>query len=156
MTTTDTTGTTDTTDTDPPPATPDYGDVDTIPIDPVNSQILGAVQASTKFAFGLTAELNDGTGDTRLSAGVAIAYDKAAQAAALGVQDATDYARNVMSISSAAQGKALAMILSGDPTKLEPGAIGFVLALIAAVVAPIVVAETGFAQTSMLKSFPQA
>jgi hypothetical protein len=89
-----------------------------------------------------------------MSAGVAIAYDKAAQAAALGVQDATDYERNVLSISSAAQGKALAMILAGD--NVQDAAIAFVLALVASVVAPIVVAEVGVAQTHMLDNFPQA
>jgi hypothetical protein len=120
----------------------------------VNQQIMGAVQASTEFAFGLTTELNAGTGTTRVSAGVAIAYDKAAQAASLGVQDATDYERNVLSISSATQGKALAMILAGD--NLENAAIAFVLALVASVVAPIVVAEVGMAQTHMLTNFPQA
>lgn len=129
---------------------------DTIPTTAVNPQIMGAVQATTEFAFGLTADLNDSTGTERLSAGVAMAYDKAAQAAALGVQDATDYERNILSISSATQGKALSMILSGDPTKLEPAAIAFVLALVASVVAPIVVAEVGMAQTHMLNSFPQA
>jgi hypothetical protein len=119
----------------------------------VNQQILDAVQASTEFAFGLNNEMQDSIGKQRLSAGVAIAYDKAAQAAALGVQDATDYERNVLSISSAAQGKALAMILAG--VKVEDAAVAFVLALIASVVAPIVVAEVGMAQTSMLTNFPQ-
>jgi hypothetical protein len=120
----------------------------------VNKQIMGAVQASTEFAFGLTTQLNDPGGTSRMSAGVAIAYDKAAQAAALGVQDATDYERNVLSISSATQGKALAMILAGD--NIPDAAIAFVLALVASVVAPIVVAEVGMAQTHMLNSFPQA
>ncbi len=108
---------------------------------------------STEFAFGLNNELQTSSGSERLSAGVAIAYDKAAQAAALGVQDATDYERNVLSISSAAQGKALAMILAGD--NVPDAAIAFVLSLISSVVAPIVVFETGEAQTNMLKNFPQ-
>ncbi|MGH6871275.1 MAG: hypothetical protein ACREHE_07200 [Rhizomicrobium sp.] len=127
---------------------------DSISTSAVNQQIMGAVQASTEFAFGLTTELNPVSGTTRMSAGVAIAYDKAAQAAALGVQDATDYERNVLSISSAAQGKALAMILAG--TNVQDAAIGFVLALVASIVAPIVVAEVGIAQTTMLSKFPQA
>jgi hypothetical protein len=120
----------------------------------VNQQIMGAVQATTDFAFGLTAELNAPGGTSRLSAGVAIAYDKVAQAAALGIQDATDYERNILSISSAAQGKALALILAGDTS--ESTIAGFILALVAAVAAPIVVAEVGFAQTFTLKNFPQA
>lgn len=119
----------------------------------VNKQILDAVQASTEYAFGLNNELQTSDGTKRLSAGVAIAYDKAAQAAALGVQDATDYERNVLSIASAAQGKALAMILAND----NPGqaTTAFVLALISSIVAPIVVLEVGAAQTHMLNSFPQ-
>ncbi len=119
----------------------------------VNTQILGAVEASTQFAFGLNNDLQTGMGTERLSAGVAIAYDKAAQAAALGVQDATDYERNILSISSATQGKALAMILAGTNTK--DAGIAFLLALVASIVAPIVVYEVGLAQTSMLKEFPQ-
>jgi hypothetical protein len=119
----------------------------------INKQILDAVQASTEYAFGLNNQLQTTTGEYRLSAGAAIAYDKAAQAAALGVQDATDYERNVLSISSAAQGKALAMILANDnPTQ---AVIAFVMALISSVVAPIVVFEVGEAQTNMLKNFPQ-
>ena len=120
----------------------------------VNKQILDAVQASTEYAFGLNNQLQTDPGTDRLSAGAAIAYDKAAQAAALGVQDATDYERNVLAISSAAQGKALAMILAGD--NVPDATIAFVLSLISSVVAPIVVYEVGQAQTAMLTNFPQA
>jgi hypothetical protein len=119
----------------------------------VNQQILGAVQASTEFAFGLNNQLYNSGGTDRLSAGVAIAYDKAAQAAALAVQDATDYQRNVLSVAAATQGKALAMILAG--VKVEDAAGAFVLALVASIVAPIVAGEVGFMQTYMLKNFPQ-
>ncbi|HEY1631807.1 MAG TPA: hypothetical protein VGF56_10855 [Rhizomicrobium sp.] len=146
-----------TTNDDPPAAADSTGTVGTpanISTAAVNDQIMGAVQASTEFAFGLTTQLNDSSGTTRVSAGVAIAYDKAAQAAALGVQDATDYERNVLSISSATQGKALSMILAGD--NVPDATMAFVLALIAAVLAPIVVAEVGIAQTHMLDNFPQA
>lgn len=119
----------------------------------VNKQIIDAVQASTEYAFGLNNELQTSDGTKRLSAGVAIAYDKAAQAAALGVQDATDYERNVLSIASAAQGKALAMILANQ--NVPQAAIAFVLALVSSIVAPIVVAEVGTAQTYMLSKFPE-
>ena len=61
--------------------------------------------------------------------------------------------RNVLSISSAAQGKALAMILAG--INVDNAGLAFVLALAASIVAPIVVAEVGMAQTYMLKNFPQ-
>ena len=119
----------------------------------VNKQIIDAIQASTEYAFGLNNELQTSSGKSRLSAGVAIAYDKAAQAAALGVQDATDYERNILSISSTAQGKALAMILANQ--NVPQAAIAFVLALVASIVAPIVVAEVGTAQTYMLNNFPE-
>ena len=139
------------------PTSPDAPDGDangTAEKSAVNKQIIDAVQASTEYAFGLNNALQDSTGKDRLSASVAIAYDKAAQAAALGVQDATDYERNVLSISSATQGKALAMILAQQ--NVPEAAIAFVLALVASIVAPIVVAEVGTAQTYMLDKFPQA
>jgi hypothetical protein len=73
--------------------------------DMVNPQILDAVSKSTGFVFNPSTA--PGT-----AAGNAIAYEKAVQAAALAVQDAADYQRNVLSISTAAQGKALAMMLA--------------------------------------------
>jgi hypothetical protein len=126
------------------------------PPDPqtVNAQIVDAVDTSTGYAFGLKNKLQPPVEDgSRLSAGGAIAYDKAAQAAALGVQDATDYARNVLSVSAATQGKAMAMILANK--NVPQATEAFVFALIASVVAPIVVAETGYAQTFMLQNFPK-
>jgi hypothetical protein len=123
--------------------------------DDVNQQILGAVQASTDFAFGLTANLLEPvTGGTRLSSGAAIAFEKAAQAASLSVQDASDYARNVMSIAGVAQGKALAEILAGlnvdNATKAMTLAQGAVTAAVTAVGALTA------AQTTMLNAFPRA
>jgi hypothetical protein len=73
----------------------------------VNPQILHAVSKSTGFVFNPSTGTGTGT-----AAGNAIAYEKAVQAAALAVQDAADYQRNVLSISTAAQGKALAMMLA--------------------------------------------
>ena len=57
----------------------------------VNSQIKDAVQTSTNWAMGF-APLDAGTPSSasRVSAGGAIAYDKATQAAALAVQDAAE------------------------------------------------------------------
>ena len=72
----------------------------------INPQILDAVSKSTGFVFAPNAGATPAA-----NAGTAIAYEKVAQAAALAVQDATDYQRNVLSISTAAQGKALAMML---------------------------------------------
>ncbi|MGD0190324.1 MAG: hypothetical protein ABSD74_06250 [Rhizomicrobium sp.] len=120
----------------------------------VNSQIVDAVRKSTRFAFGMQDDIDLPGDPVQLKAGAAIAYDKAAQAAALGVQDATDYERNVLAISSAAQGKALAMILANQ--NVEQAMLGFLFALIASFVAPIVVVEVGKAQTGMLTSFPKS
>jgi hypothetical protein len=120
----------------------------------VNAQIIDAVQASTEFAFGLNNTLtNPAVTGSRLSAGVAIAYDKVAQATSLAIQDATDYERNVLAIASATQGKALAMILAGVNEKQAITA--FVAALIASIVAPIVAGEIGAIQTHTMTNYPQ-
>src|ERR1700741_1797935 len=120
----------------------------------VNAQIIDAVQASTEFAFGLNNTLTDPpvTG-SRLSAGVAIAYDKVAQATSLAIQDATDYERNVLAISSATQGKAMAMMLAGVNEK--QAIVAFGMALIASFVAPIVAGEIGVIQTNTINNYPQ-
>jgi len=135
----------------PPPPSP--------PPDPtaaVNQQILGAVQASTDFVFGLKSQLQDAKADgTRLSAGGAIAYEKAAQAAAIAVQDATDYQRNVMSISTVAQGKALAMMLA-DQSKIPQATVVFVLAMVASMAAAVTAGQVGTEQTKMITAFPKA
>lgn len=123
--------------------------------DAVNAQILGAVQASTDFAFGLATSLAPAVpGGTRMSAGTAIAYEKAAQAAALAIQDASDYARNVMSVSGVAQGKALAEILAGVNVSNAKEAMTQAQAAVSA--AATAVGLLNKAQTDMLKEFPRA
>jgi hypothetical protein len=123
--------------------------------DDVNQQILGAVQASTDFAFGLTTNLLEPvTGGTRLSAGAAIAFEKAAQAASLSVQDASDYARNVMSIAGVAQGKALAEILAG--LNVDNATKAMTLAQTAVTAAVTAVGALTAAETTMLNAFPRA
>lgn len=122
----------------------------------VNQQILGAVQASTDFVFGLKSQLpalnKDGS---RLSSGAAIAYEKAAQAAAIAVQDAADYQRNVMSISTVAQGKALAMMLA-DKSKIEQATTVLTLAMVASMAAAVTAGQVGTEQTKMLAAFPRS
>ena len=108
----------------------------------VNSQILDSVEQSTKFVFGSPA-------------GTAIAYQKVAQACALAVQDATDYQRNVMSVSMAAQGKALALMMS-DPANVERYATAYVLAMIAPVAAAVTAGLVGKEAQEILAGFPQA
>jgi len=126
------------------------------PTSAVNQQILGAVQASTDFVFGLKSQLQDAKPDgSRISAGAAIAYEKAAQAAAIAVQDAADYQRNVMSISTVAQGKALAMMLA-DQSKIPQGTVVFVLAMVASLAAALTAGQVGGEQTKMISAFPKA
>jgi hypothetical protein len=80
---------------------------------PVNSQILEAVQHSTNFVFGLENNFQSSPSGASLSSGAAIGYEKVAQAAAYAIQDAIDYQRNMLAITGAVQGKALAMIIAG-------------------------------------------
>lgn len=122
----------------------------------VNSQIVDAVTTSTEFALGF-APLGTQTTEagSRISAGAAISYDKAAQAAAISVQDATDYQRDVMSISAVVQGKAMAEILA-SPTPSEGAIVAYVLALVSSVAAPV---SAGLASRSIvgaLNDFPRA
>jgi hypothetical protein len=70
----------------------------------VNSQIVDAVR-QTRNAVRIDAS------DTSKVVDPGIAYQKASQAAAFAVQDATDYLRNIMTIASTAQGMALKMYL---------------------------------------------
>ena len=130
------------------------------PASVVNPQIVNAVQTSTEYALGFGA-LNDQTADAKavVSAGAAIAYDKAVQAAALAVQDAADYERNVLSISAAVQGKALAMILA-DPLEVdwESGpVVAFGLAILSSLVAPVAAGLASVAVSEAVTlTFPRA
>lgn len=119
----------------------------------VNQQILDAVKESTKFAFGVpesgdgllsakteTTASRSGAGTPKYDAGMAIAYEKVAQATAYMVQDAADYQRNMMSINGTAQGKALAKmfedVAEGDPNnKLGEHAAIFVLSILGSLAA---------------------
>ncbi len=70
----------------------------------VNSQIVDAVR-QTRNAVRIDAS------DTSKVVDAGVAYQKASQAVAFAVQDATDYLRNIMTIASTAQGMALKMAL---------------------------------------------
>jgi hypothetical protein len=76
----------------------------------VNSQVLDAVRTTTASVMGNFAGLDTATQDVRLAHGTAtvyantIAYPKVSQAAAFAVQDATDYLRNITTMSTTAQG----------------------------------------------------
>lgn len=123
--------------------------------DKVNSQIVDAVETSTTWALGFG---NMGTGPTsgvtRVSAGGAIAYDKAAQAAALAVQDAADYQRNMLSISTTVQGKAMAMMLASGGVN-EPALIAYAMALVSSLAAPIAAGMAAESVTKVVESFPR-
>lgn len=70
----------------------------------VNSQIVDAVR-QTRSAVRIDAN------DASRVVDAGISYQKASQAAALAVQDAADYLRNVMTIASTAEGMALKLLI---------------------------------------------
>ena len=86
--------------------------------------------------------------------GAAIAYDKVAQAAALIVQDAADYQRNALALSTAAQGKALALMLK-NPAEIEQLAIAYVMALTGSAVVCSTAALISEQAAKLLQSFPR-
>ena len=117
--------------------TPQAGNSDT----QVNQQIIDAVSTSTAFVFGqdpASASQSDTDGSAAAksndSAATAIGYGKVAQATAYSVQDAIDYQRNVMSVSNAAQGKALALMFE-DAAKKDADALVLHLIVYAASIA---------------------
>jgi hypothetical protein len=71
----------------------------------VNPQILDAVTKSNQFVLG-----------SATTEGRGVAYQKVAQATAFAIQDATDYMRNIMAISTAAQGIALQKMVENPAT----------------------------------------
>ena len=125
------------------------------PSSQVNAQILDAVSKSTAFAFGLENQLQPPVKDgTRLSSGAAIAFEKVAQASAFAIQDATDYQRNVLSMSNVAQGKALAMMFV-DKQNIPKYAEILVLAILASVAATFTAGEAGTLATKTVTNFPR-
>lgn len=114
-----------------------------------NPQIIDAVGRSTGFVFGP----NAGAAPTA-NAGTAIAYQKVAQAAALAVQDGTDYQRNILSLSTVAQGKALAMMFAEK--SVSPYAEILLLAMLAAIGATITVGQIDSAATTAASTFPKS
>lgn len=120
----------------------------------VNPQILDAVDKSTGFAFGLAHQLLQAGGSSRLSSGAAVAFEKVAQATALAVQDATDYQRNVLSISNVAQGKALAMMFV-DKQNIPKYAEILGFAIVSAAAAVFVAGEAGTKAAATLNGFPR-
>jgi len=121
----------------------------------VNSQIVDAVRKSTGFVYGLEpVGTASEAGVQQFNAGTSIAYEKAAQAAALAVQDATDYQRNVMSVSAVAQGKALAMMLA-DPATATQYLTPYVLALVGSFAAGVTASLASVEAGKALQAFPK-
>lgn len=92
--------------------------------------------------------------DGAAASGAAIAYDKVAQAAALIVQDAADYQRNALALCTAAQGKALALMLQ-DPAKIEQLGIAYVMAMMGSAAASTTAALISEQAAAMLRNFPR-
>lgn len=67
----------------------------------VNGQIVEAVKTTTGFVYAVDVTPTQGVGTVHANT---IAYPKVSQAAAFAVQDATDYLRNIMTISTTTQG----------------------------------------------------
>ena len=86
--------------------------------------------------------------------GAAIAYDKVAQAAALIVQDAADYQRNALALCTAAQGKALALMLH-NPSQIEQLGIAYVMAMMGSAAASTTAALISEQAAAMLRNFPR-
>ncbi len=125
----------------------------------VNPQIIDAVDKSTKYAFGVPVPTSDTSSTTpTYNAGQAIAFEKVAQACAYQVQDATDYQRNILSVNSAAQGKALALMFKDveekKPDKLAEHAIIFVLAIVGSFAAGLTAEFIGTEAGTILSNFP--
>jgi hypothetical protein len=84
----------------------------------VNGQIVDAVKTSTGAVMGSfkaypDKEVSPVHGTSTVYANT-IAYPKVSQAAALAVQDATDYLRNMMTMSSTAQGVILKLMVENE------------------------------------------
>jgi len=116
----------------------------------VNPQIVDAVTKSTEFVFGLAPT----SGASTITPGAAIAYEKAAQAASLWVQDAEDYQRNVMSVSNVAQGKALAMMFV-DKENIKDYAVIFILAIVGSLAGTLTAGLAGVEAGKVLSEFPK-
>ena len=139
---------------DPPENGPANDDPSTPPL---NTQIVDAVSTSTAFVFNPTASValgSNAAGASGSNAGTAIAYQKAAQAAALSVQDAADYQRNIMSISAVAQGKALALMFAEKKT--DPYLEILLLAMLAPIAAVVTAAAVDFVAAEVASKFPKS
>jgi len=154
------------------PANPGSGKNPGRDLDIVNKQIQDAVKFSTQYAFGTAPDIQlppssgtaanttgpSGTGPRAFNAGTPIAYQKASQAMALSVQDAVDYQRNILSMTSAAEGKALQLmfedIAEGNIEALGEHAIVYILSMLGALAGGLVAEQITNASGEALAKFP--
>lgn len=159
----------------PDPSAPKSGDQTTPDLTKVNPQIVDAVKVSTRYAFGIDPEIlppggaGNGAagagggaadpGGPAANAGTPIAYQKAAQALAYSVQDAVDYQRNILSMTSAAEGKALALmfedIAAEQPEALAEHALVYILSMLGSLAGGLVAEQIANASGEALAKFPK-
>jgi hypothetical protein len=96
---------------------------------------------------------------TAFNAGTPIAYQKASQALAFSVQDAVDYQRNVLSMTSAAEGKALQLmfedIANENPVALGEHAVVYILAMVGGLAGGLVAEYITNESGKALAAFPK-
>lgn len=138
-------------------------------LDKVAPQIVDAVKVSTEYAFGIIPGVtpsgsSGSSGPTPaaagggLNAGTPIAYQKAAQALAFSVQDAVDYQRNILTMTSTAEGKALALmfedIAEQNLEALGEHAVVYILSMLGALAGGLVAEQITNASGEALAKFP--
>ncbi len=139
-------------------------------LDTVNKQIVDAVRVSSRYAFGTDPDILPPTGGASApaakaggptaNAGAPIAYQKAAQALAFSVQDAVDYQRNILSMTSAAEGKALQLMFEDIATEnveaLAEHAVVYVLSMLGGLAGGLVAEQITTASGKALAAFPRS
>lgn len=114
----------------------------------LNTQIVQAVDATNSVMSSMVGPEGNG-----------IAYQKVAQAAAFSVQDATDFYRNIMAMSGAAQGVCLEQMIAAVAAQ-EYDKIPHYETIITTAQATVTFAETNFSNTgtaakNVVDSFPK-
>lgn len=139
-------------------------------LDKVNPQIVDAVRVSSQYAFGVAPDMLPAAGGKSdgapaapgpaANAGAPIAYQKAAQALALSVQDAVDYQRNILSMTSAAEGKALQLmfedIAEENVDALGEHAVVYILSMLGSLAGGLIAEQITTASGKALAAFPKS
>ncbi len=138
-------------------------------LDKVNPQIVDAVDVSSQYAFGILPDYPSSSGGGGGGAGAAgplanagapIAYQKAAQALAFSVQDAVDYQRNILSMTAAAEGKALQLmfedIAEQNLEALGEHAVVYILSMLGGLAGGLVAEQITTASGKALAEFPKS